>query len=666
MESPLAIELRDVSKSFRIEVEDGSREKKLFNKISTSIIENKVLDGINLQVRKGEILGIIGLNGSGKSTLLSIMARIMEPDKGEVLISGKVSSILELGMGFHPDLSGRENIYLKGKMYGFSRKQISERIDEIIDFSGIRHFIDAPLRTYSSGMKARLAFSVMVSVDAEVMLLDEIMSTGDPSFTTKADLLFRRQLKDGKTVVFASQNIVQIEQMCSRVIWISNGKIVLDGPAKHVCSKYKNTINESIDIVAGLANEGISESQYKLALMYRDGKGVERDAELYRAWLYRAASQGHPQAQVAYADLLMDSDSEQDWADAQAFYQSAAAKGNSDAKLKISAMASKNKSNADREEILDIWKQLADVGHPSNKFQYGMLLLRSALSDDDRAEAFNWFVKYAEEGSPESNLQVANMYLNGLGTSKDTDEYIHYLSKAATMGSVEAIKQLADVYLNGKIVLKDESKAFELYLKGATMGHPGMQYQVAVMYRDGMGTEVDLQESEKWFAAYSESNLASFQIVAADQLKTFEINTSATPESLLEKAATAFNPKAISLLAGLYRGDGGYASNLELSKRYYELSAYFPGGPRLNLADMYYRGVIFEQDYSKAAELYKDLTYTCDATIDFRLYQMYSKGQGFEKDLDAANYYLKRSATRGNCDARLLLKRLNSCHTNQK
>lgn len=658
MDSSLAIELKSICKAFKVEVENKEKEKTALNRNPTKTVEHVVLDHLDLQVKKGELLGIIGLNGSGKSTLLSIMARIMEPDSGTIETNGKVSSILELGMGFHPDLSGRENIYIKGEMYGYSKKQMDEKVDEIIDFAGIREYIDNPLRTYSSGMSGRLAFSVMVHVDAEVMLLDEIMSTGDPSFTTKADNLFKKQLKSGRTVVFASQNTSQIEQLCTRVIWIQKGKIVADGPAKSVCAMFQNAINESIDIIVDFANNGVADSQYKLALMYRDGLKVEKDQELYRFWLNKAASQGHAQAQVVYADLLINSSLPQEQSDAISFYQSAALKGNPEARMKLSIISGNSNTTKDRDEIRNIFRQLAEKGHPYNKYQFAMLMMQTAWTQEDRKEAFTWMKTCADEGNPDAMLQLANMYRDGNGTVKDTKQYIKYLESSADYGNFWAIKGLAEIYLTGKIVMKDDKKAFDYYLKGALQGNGGMQYQIAVMYRDGIGIEKNIAESEKWFAIFSNSILANYQIMAADQLKLFDIDTNATPEELLVKAASVYNLRAINTLGNMYRGDSVLPANKEKAREYYLMAAQWPGNTRIALADMYYKGLVFEQDFVKSASLYEKLTYICDANIDYRLYHMYHNGLGFKKNEEKALIYLKRSASRGNLDARLVLKEM--------
>jgi len=657
MESNLAIELKGVNKTFKVEVEDSTKERNAFNRFPTKTVENKVLDNFNLKVKKGELLGVIGLNGSGKSTLLSIMARIMEPDSGTIEIRGKVSSILELGMGFHQDLSGRENIYIKGEMYGFSKKQIDERIDDIIDFAGIRNYIDNPLRTYSSGMSGRLAFSIMIHVDADVMLLDEIMSTGDPSFTNKANLLFNKQLRSGKTVVFASQNASQIEQLCTRAIWINKGKIVADGTPKSVCAMFQNSINDSVEMISEFANSGIADAQYKLALLYRDGNKVGKDEELYKVWLGKAASQGHTLAQVAYADLLIKSESEQDRSDAFAFYQSAALKGNGDAKMKLSALSNNSRNVADLKEIRSIMKQLAENGHPSNKYQYALLMLRTAWNDDDRKEAMNWFQLSSEDGNPDAIFQMAIMYRDGIGVPRDNEKFVSLLESSATIGHVDSIRMLAEIYLTGKITVKDDKKAFFYASKAAEMGISGMQYQLATMYRDGIGTEPNKELAEKWFYIFSNSNLANFQYMAYEQMKLFNIDTDATPESLLLKAAAVGNLRAINTLATLYRGDSVIAADSEKSKYYFKLAAKWPGATRLTLADLYYKGTVFDQNLEEAANLYTTLTYCCNADIDYRLYLMYHNGMGFDKNDEEAMKYLKRSAARGNLDARMELRK---------
>ena len=201
MDPKNAIEIKNVKKSFKIEVRDYEKDNTKSSKVSTKSITNPVLKDVSFNIERGEIVGILGRNGSGKSTLLSIISKILEPDSGSIELSGKVATILELNMGFNADLSGRENIYLKSELYGIPRKETDKKIDSIIEYSGIGKYIDSPIRTYSSGMTGRLAFSVLINVDADILIVDEVLSTGDASFSAKAVEHFKNLVKRGKTVL---------------------------------------------------------------------------------------------------------------------------------------------------------------------------------------------------------------------------------------------------------------------------------------------------------------------------------------------------------------------------------------------------------------------------------------------------------------------------------
>lgn len=225
-----AIIVDDISKKFKVYFDKGSslKEKLLFK--NRSYYEDRwVLKGVSFEVKKGEAIGIIGHNGCGKSTLLKLMTRIMYPDKGNIQIEGRVSSLIELGAGFHPDMSGRENIYTNASIFGLKRKEIDARIQDIIDFSGLEGSIDAPVRTYSSGMYMRLAFSVAIHVDADVLLVDEILAVGDMKFQVKCFDKMREIKANGTTIAIVSHSLDQIEQICDRSIWIHNGKVEAEG-----------------------------------------------------------------------------------------------------------------------------------------------------------------------------------------------------------------------------------------------------------------------------------------------------------------------------------------------------------------------------------------------------------------------------------------------------
>ena len=235
----LAIEVKNMTKTFKIYYDKAStlKERLVFwNKKSSEV--RTVLENINLQINKGETVALIGTNGSGKSTLLKLMTRIIYPTSGTVVTRGKLTSLLELGAGFHPDFTGRENIYFNASIFGLTRKEIDNRINEIIEFSELGNFIDNPVRTYSSGMYMRLAFSVAINVDAEILLIDEILAVGDQHFQEKCMQKLHELKNSGKTIVIVSHSLESVKLLCNRAVWIYEGKIRMDGNTKDVVDEY--------------------------------------------------------------------------------------------------------------------------------------------------------------------------------------------------------------------------------------------------------------------------------------------------------------------------------------------------------------------------------------------------------------------------------------------
>ena len=239
MKAENAIEVHDIKKSFRVYLDKGRtlKELVLFSK-RRKYEERQVLQGISFEVKKGEALGLIGHNGCGKSTTLKLLTRIMYPDSGTIEMRGRVSSLIELGAGFHPDMSGRQNIYTNASIFGLTRKEIDARVDNIIEFSELEAFIDNPVRTYSSGMYMRLAFAVAINVDADILLVDEILAVGDANFQAKCFNKLREIEANGTTIVIVSHSLGQIEEICERSIWIHEGKIQKEGNPREVHPAY--------------------------------------------------------------------------------------------------------------------------------------------------------------------------------------------------------------------------------------------------------------------------------------------------------------------------------------------------------------------------------------------------------------------------------------------
>jgi len=200
------------------------------------------LQGVNFQIKKGEVVGIIGSNGAGKSTILKLLAGIMKPNKGEVRVTGRLSALIEVTAGFHPELTGRENVYLNGTILGMSKKEIDSKFDVIVEFSGIKEFIDTPVKRYSSGMYSRLGFSVAAHMDPDILLVDEVLAVGDIAFQAKCAQKMRELLASGTTILLISHNLALIQSLCKRVILLDRGQIQKEGASGEVIPYYQNTV----------------------------------------------------------------------------------------------------------------------------------------------------------------------------------------------------------------------------------------------------------------------------------------------------------------------------------------------------------------------------------------------------------------------------------------
>lgn len=273
--SELAIKIEHVSKQYRLGAIGGGTLKgdiqtwmakmrgkedpnsKIGAAVYTKNEKFLALDDINLEIKKGEAVGIIGHNGAGKSTLLKLITRVTAPTTGNIYLNGRVASMLEVGTGFHPELSGRDNVYLNGAILGMSKAEIKDKFEEIVEFSEVRQFIDTPVKRYSSGMYVKLAFSVAAHLDSEIMIMDEVLAVGDVKFQQKClDKMSEAAHKDGRTVLYVSHNMNTIRRLCDRCIVMERGRIVFDGNVDKAISIYLN-------------NENQLQTQYDYSKLYR-------------------------------------------------------------------------------------------------------------------------------------------------------------------------------------------------------------------------------------------------------------------------------------------------------------------------------------------------------------------------------------------------------------
>ena len=650
MEDDVVIRIRGLKKSYRITDPNipGGRFSKKY-------VEYPIFDGIDLDVKRGDIVGILGKNGCGKSTFLKLVSGILEPDAGTVEVEGKVASILELSMGFHGDLSGRDNIILRSELYGIPRSEAYANLDRIIEYSDLGVFIDNPVRTYSSGMRSRLAFSVMVNVDADIFLVDEALSTGDMAFAAKASEHLRDLVRKGKTVLFTSHSLGTIKRTCTRAIWLNDHKIAMDGPAEDVCDTYSHAIMDSFEDTLSMAEGGASSAQYRLSTFYRDGNGTERDPEARMRWLKEAAVREHPMAMSELADILMASDDEEDRARALDLYQGAAEQGNFEARRKYSTMF--GDTHGDIEDLRALLRELARTGYPYDLYNCGNMLYRSALSIEDYREAFRYVKQASDLGWADADYLLGVMYREGTGVDRDIEESVRLMERAADNGHSRAMTVLAEQYLQGKYVPRDPEKAFRFYMMSASSGNARSQYQVATMYSSGLGCEKDPEKAKEWFARYSSTTVNEFRKDALDTIRTRRLESDSYPD-LMRAASLTCNPQSMVTLASRYMsGKGGFKKNPGAAARLLERASVAGGSPRTRLAMLYLEGTGVPKDEARAFELLHSAAAFGDAEGMFRLSLLYKEGKGCEADPEMYRVLVKMAAERGSRDAKDLISR---------
>lgn len=271
------IEVDNITKKFKIYMDKGHTIKERVTALYRNKYEVKsVLNGVSFKINRGESVGLIGTNGCGKSTTLKILNRIMYPDSGTVKVKGRVSSLLELGAGFHPDMTGIENIYINASIFGLTKKEIDDKLQDIIDFADLGDYINNPVRTYSSGMYMRLAFAVAINVNADVLLVDEILAVGDVNFQTKCINKLMDIKKQGTTIVLVSHSTDQIEKVCERSIWIKDGLVEMEGNPRLVHAEYMKYMGMQRREALAAKSRELSPEEFEKIKYDRAGSGEIR------------------------------------------------------------------------------------------------------------------------------------------------------------------------------------------------------------------------------------------------------------------------------------------------------------------------------------------------------------------------------------------------------
>jgi ABC-type polysaccharide/polyol phosphate transport system ATPase subunit len=271
----IAVVAEGVSKRFRLYHERNQSIKATLMRRRRAVVEEFwALKDVSAEVPEGSTFGLIGENGSGKSTLMKCMAKILRPDHGRVSVHGKVSALLELGAGFHPELSGRENVFLNGSILGISQRELTRRFDNIVEFAGLGQFIDQPVKNYSSGMYVRLGFSVAINVDPDVLLVDEVLAVGDEAFQRKCGEKFAELREQGKTIVLVSHSMVSVHNLCDKVAWLDHGQVKMLDSARRVVDEYTGTVqvDRTVDVEGG-SRWGSGEARLE-AVELLDGSGL--------------------------------------------------------------------------------------------------------------------------------------------------------------------------------------------------------------------------------------------------------------------------------------------------------------------------------------------------------------------------------------------------------
>ena len=602
--------------------------------------DHPVLEDMDMEIEHGEIVAVIGRNGSGKTTFMKLLAGILEPDSGRIEVRGRCAEIIDLSMGFHNEFTGRENIFMRCELYGMERDEIESHVDDIVSFADIGDFIDRPMQTYSSGMRSRLAFAIMMHVNADVYIVDAPMQTGDSSFSSKTSEHMRNLIGKGKTVVIATHSM-RFARDCSRAIWIDDGKVAMDGDPEDVCDAYVRSTEDSLDETVKLAEDGSAAAQYRLAGFYRDGIHVEKDRGQYAHWLEQAAERGDTKAAEEFADLLMSEDPVNNRKRAMGFYEVASKRS-----FSACRMYAMLRSECDDEIMMlrDVLGKLAGTGFPYDLCAYAQVMEETAMSDEDRRTALEYYLEAADAGSAEGMYRAGMMVLNGEGTERSADRAVDLLERAALLGHPRAMTVLGDSYMSGKILERNHTEAFRWYLLSAETGNVRSQYTVATMLSEGDGVDKDDDEADIWFRRYTLNSQSRSRYQAIDTLRRRggELKINLLP--LMEDAAKGRDLRTALSLAEMRMSGKGAPKDTETGMDLMTLASKGMGRNRTPLAK--------NMNENSSFDLFKQAADNGDPYAMYTVACMYRDGKGIPEDRDMYKFYTRMAADSGNKDAK--------------
>ena len=650
MDKNNSIEVRDLCKSFTVKTIHHKAGKSSTRK---NIEKRTVLEGISFSIKKGESVGILGRNGSGKSTLLKMLSKVMYPDSGEIEVDGKIVSILELGMGFHREFSGRENIYLKGTMYGISEREMDNLIEDIIAFSELGERIDDPVRVYSSGMYARLAFSIAIKIRCDIVIIDEILSVGDIGFRTKCSIALKDVKKRGTTIIMASHSMKTVEEMCDRVVWIDSGKVREIGDTSIVCYHFEKDLVDSFASVKMSAETGNLASQNNLGILYRDGKNVEPNPAESFKWFKKAAESGFVEAQLNLAEMILqENDTEENRERAYFWFTKAADAGNTTARMRLAETQSKNENSEIWKYTIELLTKVAMSGNTRAQVTLANVLFGGIGTSKDYNSAFSWYMKVAEKRDNVAQYKLGIMYRDGLGTEKDLKKAVEWLSASANNNYTKSKVELAIMYRRGTTVERNLHKALEWYKKAANAGDANSMYQVAVMYRDGIGTDINIPESNRWFDRFSKQERLKIQTALADICRYDTNVDNSLMLDMYKRTAKDNSIVAEYTLAMLMKEASPSDPNYGSAAEWFEMSAdreHIPS--QIELGYLLLNGIGIEKDTEKAFTLFEMAADAGNQIARNQLGRMYLDGLGTKNDVKKAKEMFRLASEHGNKDA---------------